>query len=1071
MLIDKNSEGIFMRKIFILCALIFSFSAVFADVGPVDDNGLSKSNTLRDEVWMDANRISCVFYNNGIWGYDLVAGNWGVEWPKGSGLSPVFAGGQYLGARVDGEVRVAGIQHSATEWQPGVINAPYDAANPTDPIYRWYTLMENGVGDWDNWPVDQGAPVDEDGNPHMIGQKTIFSTWNDLGNHGYYGTNKLSAEVHQSAWAFNRADAIGDMLFIKWKIINKADSDYEDAYFVIWQDPDVGDAGDDLVGSDSTLGLGYCYNGAASDQNYGARPPAMGLDFFQGPIIDSPGDTVTLPDGRVFPDKKQLKMTSFIYYNNDDSNQGNPETGNDVYNYMRGFWRDGSPITNDGANGTTDGPKTKFMFSGDPESNTGWLDSNPADRRFMMTTGPFDMEPWEDENGNGLADLGEPGVQVVVSGLMVGMGSNNLNSVTYLKAIDEIAQLAYDINFELPSPPKQPRWKDNVDASGMPTVGVSERPNQVVLKWDASSEFLDDEMTQPYSVEDIVANGLIGQKIVTNDGNYKEVTDGTFDFTGYTVYQYADASGSDPVVYAEYGPETISETTPYGGKRHILIDVNKHPDVAPVGQELINGKEYYFGVQARSYCEFAKPQDFVSPATKVSVTPKNLPGMRVDNEYAQMDTIFATYAQQDTNLPASVGSVYAIVVDPSKTTGHTYEITFNEDFSWNLYDKDADKWLAENQTNQQSNEAYNVFDGLMFKVLGPDMGIRNIREFAQDGSMVDDGVSIIEFSLGSTGYIVTNRSGEFNKPPYTSDFDRFGYWGTSDIIIDFSEESLTWDYYYEHVHVDQSTGEPHYAPFAIYRKLFPSGEMQRLFAGFYDTDGDGTWNVSTDEEGNPMWEGPILHKPSYEPIYAWVGYDADGNEISYDPANEDQYIEDNALATSANTTWGGGAGEFHYPFVTATMFEMYSDGATPPYGNDVIFTTKKPNNANDIFTIVAPDAPTDSVKHQKDDLALIKAVPNPYYGYHSGERNLFNRWIQFTNLPEKCTLSIFDIAGNKVRIIEKNDPSPLYKWDLKNGYQLPVASGIYIYHVDAPDIGTKVGKIAIFAPDERLDTY
>jgi len=110
--------------------------------------------------------------------------------------------------------------------------------------------------------------------------------------------------------------------------------------------------------------------------------------------------------------------------------------------------------------------------------------------------------------------------------------------------------------------------------------------------------------------------------------------------------------------------------------------------------------------------------------------------------------------------------------------------------------------------------------------------------------------------------------------------------------------------------------------------------------------------------------------------------------------------------------------------------------------------------------------------YQKEDMAKINVVPNPYYGYHSGELNAFARWVQFTYLPNKCTIRIFDLAGNVIRKLEKNSSeTALLKWDLKNEYALPVASGIYVYQVDAGDLGNKIGKIAIFTPNERLDTY
>jgi hypothetical protein len=44
---------------------------------------------------------------------------------------------------------------------------------------------------------------------------------------------------------------------------------------------------DDYVGCDVGLGLGYCYNGDPDDDGggaYGLNPPAVGIDFFQGPI-------------------------------------------------------------------------------------------------------------------------------------------------------------------------------------------------------------------------------------------------------------------------------------------------------------------------------------------------------------------------------------------------------------------------------------------------------------------------------------------------------------------------------------------------------------------------------------------------------------------------------------------------------------------------------------------------------------------------------------------------------------------------------------------------------------------
>ena len=100
-------------------------------------------------------------------------------------------------------------------------------------------------------------------------------------------------------------------------------------------------------------------------------------------------------------------------------------------------------------------------------------------------------------------------------------------------------------------------------------------------------------------------------------------------------------------------------------------------------------------------------------------------------------------------------------------------------------------------------------------------------------------------------------------------------------------------------------------------------------------------------------------------------------------------------------------------------------------------------------------------------------VPNPYYGYHQGEMDPFDRWVQFTNIPqnEDVIIRIFDLAGNLVWKESKNDDRTIVQWGLENEYELPVASGIYVFHVEVAGIGEKVGKIAVFAPEERLDTY
>jgi hypothetical protein len=128
-------------------------------------------------------------------------------------------------------------------------------------------------------------------------------------------------------------------------------------------------------------------------------------------------------------------------------------------------------------------------------------------------------------------------------------------------------------------------------------------------------------------------------------------------------------------------------------------------------------------------------------------------------------------------------------------------------------------------------------------------------------------------------------------------------------------------------------------------------------------------------------------------------------------------------------------------------------------------------SANDYFTFSTTPANLNNTSLAKDQLKQVLAVPNPYYNHSTYELNQFARVVKFTHLPAQCTLRIFNLAGDLVRTIQKNDNTSQISWDLLTDKGLPVASGIYLFHVDAPNIGTKTGKVAIFMEKERLNTY
>ena len=67
---------------------------------------------------------------------------------------------------------------------------------------------------------------------------------------------------------------------------------------------------------------------------YGTVPPAVGVDFFRGPLADSNDGIDNDRDGIIDELGEEIIMSKFVYYNNDFTVIGNPQTGQHVYNYF-----------------------------------------------------------------------------------------------------------------------------------------------------------------------------------------------------------------------------------------------------------------------------------------------------------------------------------------------------------------------------------------------------------------------------------------------------------------------------------------------------------------------------------------------------------------------------------------------------------------------------------------------------------------------------------------------------------------------------------------------------------------
>ncbi|MBI88785.1 MAG: hypothetical protein CMG60_01750 [Candidatus Marinimicrobia bacterium] len=991
-------------------------------------------------------------------------------------------------------------------------------------------VMDQYEEDWNNWPTHLGAPfydLDGDGvyepadgeTPGVANADQVIwyvASDADVGTtSALYGCTPIGIEVQYTLWGYNQPGAaLGQIVFKNIRVLNKGSEDLTDAYISLWSDPDVGDYTNDFVGVDTSLSMMFSYNGGPDDGDYaayGLAPAAVGYDFFAGPIVESAGDTAIF-NLQKRPGYKNLPASSFGYFvaggvYSDPGPYGDVEAAREYYNLMRGFAPtddlDNPTAWIDSSSGTS--VNTKFPLAGDPLCNgtgdcTGNdVDANPADRRMLINAGPFTLA------------VGD--TQDVVTAVIGGIGDSWLTSVTDVKNTDAVAQTLFDDLFQsVPSAPPAP------------VVVATPFEDQVLLDWSGLTSV---SATESSDISGYAFEGYNVYQLPSASSTADEaIRIGTFDVTNgvqtITGNVFVPEYGTTVEIPVQYGLDK-------GVKRQLLISEDYLN-----GGPLYPGSEYYYAVTAYNYN--ADPPLIEDKALETALTP-----IYVRLQDAAFGTRYSATAGEGlevTHTGPGQGEVSATVTNPAALTGNTYRVSFVADTSYTHLSGDdvsGTLWTLDNlstgakmvnlfkQGSNQLDSDQPIVDGVQVIVSGPlPNTIVEIDEYASwpsSATLVDGSTdSHLAPSLSQTGGIWDNRAGAVNLPSYARDYDRFDYWGFDDVIVDFGDSSLSWEYYSGWLHTDStegsaSYGEPVYQPFAMYRVKPFGGDTIRLFVGFWDYSHDGKWNVNSeiiDGEEVFDWVCPTYGSEAYEPIYAIQGYDVNGNEVSYDPAKEAEYISYqfenavegyDALNLASNSTWGNAAGDFNYPFVTAMLLGAYygpdADGvyglgsseggvfALPQAGNyDKFgtqltvdhyfkFQTAKGNTTDDMFEFTT-SAPLAADSLNAMDLERINVFPNPYYASNSQETNRFDQFVTFSHLPDDqsdVTIKIYSIDGVLVRKLEsKQNQNQYLQWDLRNNSNLPVASGPYVAHVNTVH-GERVLKLFIIQRNQVVQYY
>jgi hypothetical protein len=144
-----------------------------------------------------------------------------------------------------------------------------------------------------------------------------------------------------------------------------------------------------------------------------------------------------------------------------------------------------------------------------------------------------------------------------------------------------------------------------------------------------------------------------------------------------------------------------------------------------------------------------------------------------------------------------------------------------------------------------------------------------------------------------------------------------------------------------------------------------------------------------------------------------------------------------------------------------------SQQRVPKPGDVFRIVTQKPFRTGEYFEFTT-HAPAFNESLAKSDLNKIAVVPNPYVGAASWEPATTTvgrgpRLIYFIHLPRQCSIRIYTMSGHLVQELEHNSSidDGQEPWNLVSRDGMNIAFGVYVYHVDAPGIGSHIDKFAV----------
>ncbi|MDP6401103.1 MAG: hypothetical protein QF622_06970 [Candidatus Marinimicrobia bacterium] len=1089
-----------MKKYFILFLFLPLMAGDYPKKPVKNQNPLfrtpAKTTANIDRKYGDhsGNRVLCRFYNFG--GIGDAGGSFSGIYPIGSGHAYFFEFTPVVAASVvdtagyrrhiisDGAVNLVDDSPEGTPWGfeplPGYANPNQEYMAMSTIPKSWPSFWPNRASDWNGvWNGQYGKYVRADQESYFVmddyynNEFAFFPDNNDMDQD--LRRAGLGIEIEARGYQWNHP-AAEDIIIVTYWIMNVGSSRLDSVIFGMYGDADVGgasDFSDDDAWFDTENDMVYQWDHNGWSNSYGGFKPV----YFGWSFLESPGNP---HDGIDNDEDGMIDESQFDGIDNDgDWLMERDDIGSDGLGEYHIDYPGPDPDGTEG-NGVPDLGEPNFEITDNDESDQIGLTSfysapypsiQPDNDEVMwnqLAPGTFQVPAQNIDQtflyGSGYISL-EPGERKKFAVAMV-FGENMADITRNTNTMQNI----YDNDYSFAKPPLKP------------TMTAVPGDKKVTLYWNDFAE---------KSMDPIYGSDFEGYRV------YRSTDPGFID--AYTVTDaYGNITFKEPLVIFDLknglkGPHPIGfngvqfDMGEDSGLQYLYVDSNS----------VINGQKYYYGVTAydKGYDLDFYEKGFAERENLQEIAPSEC-SIIMDLDYK------GNVVNVSENAAIVTPNVTAIgYVPPNKVIeGESFVKRISGYGSGRVEIEVVDPY-----TVKDNNEYQIVFDTLQ-TANDVVFNVRNQEDVLETLPILDSIARTSYAYLDSNTVLVTNHSGNNTYTPgvdYTFNAE-LGLFAVTNAEM-LQTEALTVSYkYYPIFHGNAMNGEmdnPIFDGMRIFlydsdvglnedSTLWTIGNcnyrhnvnVSRIYPADFELQFEGNIrdSISVDAYGThaPFIIKNVTHEDS--PPFRISDYDQDDEwdpdepimirpyEGQTSPLITIRFYQDSLDITETiifDTLFSGSDTVYTDTTIYDTTFLEVID---PVQGDIFKVAINRPFSMADIYSFTSTASKIDRAE-AKDLLNQIAVVPNPYVVTASWEpKHIYQsgrgpRKIDFINLPSKCTIKIFTLSGYLVDTIEHStfNENGSESWDMLSKDGLEISYGVYLYHVEAEDIGETTGKFAV----------